>query len=108
MGRAFFVGLSAAFMTAYALIADALGLGSGDVGFDPVEVPESPDRGGWDGFIDGVLASFSYAFDLMETFFQLLTFQAAGQETASVITLMIFVPLGFINAYIIFTAVRGS
>lgn len=107
MGRAIFVGLSVAFFGAYVAIANALGiLGAG---IDPLTVPTAPDTGGgFFGSIEGIVAIFAYGFTLFGQFLKLITFQLPGQETTSLITALIFIPLGFINGYIVFTAIRGS
>lgn len=101
-----FVGGSALFFTAYLLVAEAFGfLGTSEI--TPAGVPESPDRGGILGAIDSVIQVFTFGFDLFARFFQLLTFQAPGLESASLVTALVFVPLGLANAWIIFRGIRG-
>ena len=125
MGKALFMGLSAVFLTAYSLLATALfvptstlepisatqELDCSDAGFlvpgDPcykVEAKRIPIIG---GLLAGVSDVLDVAGQMFSGFGQLLTFQT-GSSAASFITLLIFVPLGFINAFIIFGAIRGS
>lgn len=113
MLSALFIGGSAAFFTAYVLAANALGV-IGDSEISPITPPgaDNPERNAPFGFIldfaDGVIDAFQVAFNLAGQFFQLLTFQAPGQEAASLITAIIFVPLGFVNGIIIFRLIRGG
>lgn len=126
MGKALFVGLSAAFFIAYALVAQALlvpdqktilpinNVSEGCITQGP-EDDEScisddprtriPILG---PIVQAVASALEIGTQLFSGFFQLITFQAAGLESASLVTVLIFTPLTFINAFIIFTAIRGS
>lgn len=136
MNKALFLGLSAVFFIAYAAIANAL-LIPNDDRIVAISVP-STDSADTDpcadapvillpgdpcytqqanripiirniaGLLTGVTNILTTAGSLFSGFFQLITFQAPGLETASIITAMIFIPLGFVNGFIIFTAIRGS
>lgn len=105
--QAVFVGGSALFFLAYVLVAEAFGILSSGITVTAITAPSAPDRGGILGGIDAVIQALTYAFDLMSRFFQLLLFQAPGLEGASLITLLIFTPLTFINGWIIFRGLRG-
>ena len=127
MGKALFVGLSAAFFTAYSLIATALfvptdtiipiglpGERCEDDDDSLILLPSNPcyakeaKKIPWVGeFLAGLSDALEVAGNIFSGFFQLLTFQT-GNTGASVITLMIFMPLGFVNAFIIFGAIRGG
>ena len=104
MGQAAFMGGSALFFTAYVLIAEAFGI-LGTSSISDINAPGAPDRGGIFGAIDAVIQVFTFGFDLVARFFQLLTFQAPGLEAASMVTLIIFVPLTFINGWIIVSGI---
>lgn len=122
MNRAMFIGLSAVFFISYSLIANALGVGGDSL--NPITAPQSGDfvdeqcdgnsvcdvpiLGGIVKFVLGAGEAISDASNIFVGFFQLITFQAPGMESASIVTLVIFVPLAFINAFIIFTAIRGT
>lgn len=125
MAKALFLGLSAAFFIGYALIANALLIpnqetitfgsdqfgcitqGEGDdescISDDPVV--SIPILG---PIIETVANVISVSVQLFGPFFQLLTFQAQGLGVASLITVLIFTPLLLINAFIIFSTIRGS
>lgn len=127
MAKALFVGLSAAFFTGYSLIASAL-LVPNQNPITPISPPSQEDcddvvillpgtacyqqEASTIPIIGGLLAGASNVLSIAGTlfggFFQLITFQAQGLGAASMITALIFVPLGFINGFIIFTAIRGS
>lgn len=126
VGRALFLGLSAAFFIGYSLIATALVIPTSKiVPIENLADQECVDTGGIvlpgdpcyreaassipviGGLLAGLSDITSVVGDLFSGFFQLISFQS-GFTAASIITLIIFVPLGFINAFIIFTAVRGS
>lgn len=107
MGKALFVGLTVIFFTAYVQIAAGVGVFGEEIA--PLTIPAPPVTGG--GFLDTISAVFEifkYGFTMFVDFLKLITFQIPGQESASLLTAIIFVPLGFINGYIIFTAIRGS
>lgn len=123
MGKAVFIGLSAAFLTAYAIIANALLIQNELI--EPISASECITQGqGADQtcisddpavnipilgpIIEATASAISVGFSLFNGFFQLITFQANGLEAASAITALIFYPLGFVNAFIIFSAIRGS
>lgn len=126
MAKALFVGLSAAFFTVYSLIATALVVPNQSI--NPISPPSQEDcdevvillpgtacyeqEASTIPFIGGLLSGasnvLSLAGDLFGGFFQLITFQAEGLGSASLITALIFVPLAFVNAFIIFTAIRGT
>jgi hypothetical protein len=127
MDKALFIGLSAAFFTAYSLVASALltpeqtrivpitpqgnecvtqGIGENETCI--ADDPRVRNLSWFGQFIGGVASVISVANDIFADFFQLLTFQAKGLEAASFVTALIFVPLGFINGFIIFSAIRGS
>lgn len=108
MGKALFLGGSAAFMTAYILFAEAFGLlGTDDIA--AIGAPGTPEGGsGFFAVLDAILSVFIYVFELIGRFFQLLTFQFPGTEVVALISLFIFIPLTFINGFILFTAIRGS
>lgn len=130
MGKALFLGLSAAILMGYSLIASAV-VDSYDQKIVPISAPTGsepevcegfPPSGynqflicsGWGdlpavgGLFTGVGDAFELAGKLFGGFFQLLTFQVPGLVAASTITAILFVPLGFINGYIIFTAIRSG
>lgn len=125
MAKALFLGLSAAFFIAYALVANALLIpdqktitfGSNELGCitqgegadeecisdDPaVRIPILGP------IIETVANVISVGVQLFSPFFQLLTFQAEGLGAASFLTLLIFTPLLVINSFIIFSTIRGS
>lgn len=130
MFRALFLGMSVAFFIGYSLIADALLTPTSEItpitSLNELDCP-LPRDGGPGILLPGdpcytkeasripiigdFLAGFSDALEaagqLFDGFFQLITFQS-GLPAASFITLLIFVPLGFINAFMIFTAIRGT
>lgn len=131
MGRALFLGLSTAFFIAYSLIANALLMpvpntvtsvgvpGSDDLeqsvceGFPPTSMDQFLICSGWKDIpvagplFSGITNIIELAGQLFGTFFQLLTFQVPEAVAASMVTALIFIPLGFINGFIIFTAIRG-
>jgi hypothetical protein len=125
MGKALFVGLSAAFFTAYSLIATALFVPTDTITpiglpgercedaplvllpSDPCYAQEASRIPFIGDFLAGLSNALEVAGNIFSGFFQLLTFQTENTG-ASVITLMIFMPLGFVNAFIIFGAIRGS
>lgn len=125
MAKALFLGLSAAFFIAYALVANALLIpnqetivfgnnelgcltqGSGDdeecISDDPrVNIPILGP------IIETAANILSASAQLFGPFFQLLTFQAQGLGAASFITVLIFTPLTIVNAFIIFSTIRGG
>lgn len=125
MAKAVFLGLSAAFFIAYALVANALLIpnqetitfgtdqfgcitqGEGDeeecISDDPrVNIPILGP------IIEATANVISSSVQLFGPFFQLLTFQAQGLGAASFITVLIFTPLAIINGFIIFSTIRGS
>lgn len=111
MGQAIFIGASAAFFTVYLLIAEAMGF-LGESSITAINAPEAESGSEWSifGFSftpPDALLNIQQGFELMGRFFQLLTFQQPGLEEASLITALIFVPLSFINGFIIFRAIRG-
>lgn len=125
MGKAVFLGMSAAFFTAYALIANALVIPNEritpistqtsdceDVTIllpgDPCYTEEASGIPIIGPLLAGLSNTISVAASLFSGFMQLITFQANGLYAASLITALIFYPLGFINAFIIFSAIRGS
>lgn len=130
MAKALFLGLSAAFFICYSLIASALltpvpnpitnvglpGAETSEVceGFPPSSLDQFLICSGWKdipiagSFFTGVTNVLEFAGTLFGAFFQLLLFQVPEAVAASMITAIIFVPLGFVNAFIIFTAIRGS
>jgi len=125
MDKALFIGLSAAFFTAYSLVASALVNPTSSI--IPIEtvdqrcddeptilLPGDPcyqQEASRIPIIGGLLSGLSNIIEIASNMFggfgQLITFQA-GLPAASFITLLIFVPLGFINGFIIFSAIRGS
>lgn len=128
MGKAVFLGLSAAFFIGYAALANALLVPNASItpistptssdGLDcesvPILLPGDPcyaeEAGGIPiigPILEGLSNTVSVATSLFGGFFQLITFQAEGLAAASMVTALIFIPLGFANAYIIFTAIRG-
>lgn len=126
MGKALFLGLSAAFFIAYSLIANALFVDTSQIsGFtSPANTPEADNCTGIliisvcstgtfnnvpfiGGLLQGTADVFTAAGQIFSGFAQLITFNA-GSNSASIVTLLLFTPLGFINAFIIFTAIRGS
>lgn len=124
MAKALFMGLSAAFFMGFSLIAAALDIGDGNTIIAP-GITTSEQEQCIGVFITVCSTDFTgipvigqllqagsnvqeFFYQTFAPFFQLLTFQVPGLEAASIITIMIFGPLAFINAYIIFTAVRGS
>ena len=104
MGQAAFMGGSALFFTVYILIAEAFGI-LGQSTISDIDAPGAPDRGGFFGAIDAIIQVFAFGFDLVARFFQLLTFQAPGLEAASMVTIIVFVPLTFINGWIIVSGI---
>lgn len=131
MARALFIGLSFAFLTAYSLIASALLVDTSTIvpvsSIENVEDTEQTQTcsetpfgfqkflicSGWNN-IPGVGPALETAGNILSAsfvifggFFQLITFNA-GLPAASFITLLIFGPLLAVNAFIIFTAIRGS
>jgi hypothetical protein len=125
MAKAVFLALSAAFFTAYAIIASALLIPTQNItpinnnGLECITQGEGEDTTCISDdpavnipflgpILEAVASSLSVGASLFSGFFQLITFQANGLAAASVVTALIFVPLGIANAYIIFTAVRGS
>lgn len=126
MGKALFLGLSAAFFIGYSAVASALLVDSSsiapiaDVTSQECESPSGillPGDPCYEAearnvpFIGGLLAGLSniveVATNLFSGFGQLITFQA-GLPGASMVTAIIFVPLGFVNAFIIYTAIRSG
>lgn len=121
MNKALFVGISAAFFIAYSLAANALGVGGNDE-IGPLTVPtvqesqtesgdprlDIPVLGPIVKFVVSGIEAVDAATNIFTGFFQLITFQAPGLEQASLITLLIFVPLAFANGFIVFSAIRGS
>lgn len=136
MPKAIFLGLSAVFFIAYAAIANALLIPSNSqivaisvpnqnatdtdpcadapvilLPGDPCYTQQAnriPIVRNIAALLTGVTNILSAAGTLFSGFFQLITFQAPGLESASMITAIIFVPLTFVNGYIVFTAIRGS
>lgn len=125
MAKSLFLGLSAAFFIAYALVANALlipdqktivfgnnelgcitqGTGSDEecISDDPrVNIPILGP------IIETAANILSASVQLFGPFFQLLTFQAQGLGAASFITVLIFTPLTIVNAFIIFSTIRGG
>lgn len=137
MGKALFLGLSAGFLIAYALVSNALFGANSSTLIVPISSPFSEDTNA-SGFCDspgsffvpqgakfvicevwnnipvlsniseGISDFYELATTIFGGFFQLITFQIPEAVAASVITYIIFVPLGLANAFIIFTAIRGS
>lgn len=127
MGKALFVGLSAMFFIAYSAIANALLFPTSQIlpigntvqtnadecsGIEIAPLGPNVICLGADipilgPVLGGIQDIFSTAAQIFGGFFQLITFNA-GLGAASMVTLMIFVPLGFANAFIIFSAIRGS
>lgn len=128
VGKALFLGMSAAFFIAFSAIAAALNF-STESEITPPGVTALDEETGEEKClgifiqicgedlsgiplvgptVDALASIQQFAYELFAPFFQLLTFQVPGLEAASFITLLIFGPLAFINAYIIFTAIRGS
>lgn len=125
MGKALFIGLSFAFLTGYSLVATALfvpastltpigdvsELDCSDSGIvfpgDPCYKQETAKLGWLGDLLGGASDILDVTGQMFSGFWQLVTFQT-GYSGASFLTLLIFTPLGAINAYIIFTAVRGG
>lgn len=112
MGSALFVAFSAAFFIVYNLVADALGV-TGTSTITAINNFPHFQQGGsfWDDIFTAYSAAvypFIIAWQLFSRFFQLLTFQTPGMESASIVTAIIFIPLTFANGMIIFRALRGS
>jgi hypothetical protein len=130
MAKALWLGLSMAFFTGYSLIATALFVptstlepvytdGSSvdcssieDAGLivlpgDPCYKEVASGIPIIGGFLSGVSDVLDVAGQMFSGFFQLVTFQT-GFPAASFLTLLIFVPLFTINAFIIFGAIRGN
>lgn len=130
MGKALFLGLSAAFFIAYSLIATALLVNTDTIappttgnsnastqeqceGFPPSSFHQFLLCSGWNNIpgvgdvLQGTDNVLQVAGTLFSGFLQLISFNA-GLPAASFVTLLIFGPLAFINAYIVFTAIRGS
>lgn len=127
MGKAIFMALSVAIFVAYSLVANALLIPNetiSPIGLpgdeecvsesaillpgDPCYEAEASRIPIIGDFLAGLSNAFEVATNLFSGFFQLITFQARGLESASLITALIFVPLGFANAFIVFSAIRGS
>lgn len=126
MGRALFVGMSVAFFTAYSLVTSALLIPNDQItpitstsGFECVTqgegdsescIEDDPRTRIWliGPFIEAAANVLSVGADMFSGFIQVITFQASGLEAASVVTLLIFGPLAFVNAFIVFSAIRGS
>jgi hypothetical protein len=129
MDKALFLGLSAAFFMAYSLVAAALFNSPADQ-ITPISSPIPSEEehcegfptnyhdflicSGWGdvpiagGIFEGIDDFITLAGNLFGTFFQLITFQVPGAVAASTVTFLIFIPLTFINGFIIFSAIRGS
>lgn len=127
MAKALFLGLSAAFFIAYALVANALLIPNqrtihfGNEEFagcitqgegEDVECIADDSRvqklGFFGDLIEFVTSAVAVSVNLFSPFFQLITFQAQGLGAASFITVLIFTPLAIINGFIIFSTIRGS
>lgn len=125
MGKAVFLALSAVFFIAYSLIANALliptetitpinnnGLNcvtqNEDDGIECISDDPRTNIPIIGPLLEAAASALSVGAQLFSGFFQLITFQANGLEGASVLTALIFVPLGLANAFIIFTAIRGG
>jgi hypothetical protein len=107
MAKAIFLGGESLFFTLYVLFAEAFNV-LPDSTVERIEAPEQPETGG--GILealDGFVATWTFGFDLIARFFQLLTFQAPGQTAESLVTAVIFVPLTFITGWIILSTIRG-
>lgn len=126
MGKTIFVMISVIFFSAYSLIANAMlvpastitpiaGVTDNPEDCQGIEIaPLGPGIICIDsnvpivgGFFETIGDAFSGASQMFSGFFQLITFQA-GLPVASMVTLLIFVPLTFANAFIIFSTIRGS
>lgn len=128
MGKALFLGLSAAFFTAYSIVAGAVLHPSDKIisitaASDQCTTPPDPQHILLPGepcynkevsripvigsLLKGLSNIIDVATNLFSGFGQLVTFQA-GLPQASAITLLIFIPLGFVNGYIFYSAIRGN
>ena len=65
-------------------------------------VVTEPDSGG----ISAALAPFTWAFSAAGSFFQMMTFQAAGIPV--VVNTIIFLPFNFLFLYIVYRMIRGG
>lgn len=127
MAKALFLALSAAFFIAYALVAkellipdqktitfgepnieDCITQGEDEDESCIEDDPRVQKLGFFGTLIEFVTSSVAVSVNLFSPFFQLITFQAEGLESASIITALIFTPLILANSFIIFSTMRGS
>ena len=80
---------------------------AGDIGItsDVLTPPERPEAPGGGGFFDALLATVTWTFNTIGSFFQLLTFQA---DLPNTVNSLIMLPMTFGVLYLIVVIVRGG
>lgn len=103
MQRAMFVGMMLFFMLVIGFVGGELGITQTSVAAIVVEKPES--SGGILNTISNVVAPFVIVWELLGSFFQIISFQAAGIPTT--VNTILFIPIAGIMGWLIIQIVRG-
>lgn len=88
------------FFLTVSITAQSLGLST-----EILTVPNEPSAPQQDGFLDALFAVVRWTFNIVGTFFQLLTFQV---EIPAILNFFIITPLVFGLLYIIIVVIRGG
>jgi len=103
MDRAKFISMMLVMMLVVGFVGGELGITQNAVAEIVIEKPES--QGGFVDTINSIVAPFVIVWELLTSFFQIITFQANGIPPT--VNTIIFVPLSGAMGWLIVKAVRG-